>query len=129
MVVSAMRSSAGPSPLWLGIIAILSFGGLVVAAFASGYHLVGDAPVGLAPVAPNAGVGKLARYRVVRRDIEKGAVAHSSPQGGEVVGKLRPEQPVSILAEKDEWVQIRYEQDGQAREGWIEAVNLSSTER
>jgi hypothetical protein len=125
-----MRSSAGPSPLWLGVIAILSFGGLVVAAFASGYHLVGDAPVGLAPAAPNAGAGKVARSRVVRRDIEKErAVARSSPERGEVVGKLRPEQPVSILAEKGEWVQIRYEQDGQAREGWIEAVNLSSTER
>jgi hypothetical protein len=66
---------------------------------------------------------------VVRRDIDKErAVAHSSPQGGAVVGKLRPEQPVSILAEKGDWVQIRYEQDGEAREGWTEAVNLSSPE-
>jgi hypothetical protein len=125
----AMSSSAGPSPLWLGVIAILSFGGLVLAAFASGYHLVGDAPVGRAPAVPVAGAGKLARARVVRRDIQKErAVAHSAPEGGEVVGDLRPEQPVSILAEKGEWVQIRYEHEGEIREGWIEAVNLSSTE-
>lgn len=125
-----MSSSAGPSPLWLGVIAILSFGGLVLAAFASGYHLVGDAPVGLAPAVPVAGERRGARSRVVRRDIEKErAVAHSTPEGGEVVGKLRPEQPVSILAEKGAWTQIRYEEDGETREGWIEAVNLSPAER
>lgn len=123
-----MSSSAGPSPLWLGVIAILSFGGLVLAAFASGYHLVGDAPVGLAPAAPVAGAGKLAPSRVVRRDIQKDrAVARSAPQGGEIVAELRPEQPVSILAEKGQWVQIRYEHEGETREGWIESVNLSST--
>lgn len=124
-----MSSSAGPSPMWLGVIAILSFGGLVLAAFASGYHLVGDTPVGRAAAVPAAGEGRLARSRLVRKDIEKKrAVAHSSPDGGEVVGELRPEQAVSILAEKGGWVQIRYEQDGKTREGWIEAVNLSSPE-
>ena len=45
----------------------------------------------------------------------------------EIVAELRPEQPVSILAEKGQWVQIRYEHEGETREGWIESVNLSST--
>lgn len=128
-VVAAMSSSAGPSRLWLGVIAILSFGGLVLAAFASGYHLVGDAPVGLAPAASLPGEVRVARSRVVRRDVGKGrVVARSDPEGGEVVGELPPEQPVSILAEKGEWVQVRYEQGGNTREGWVEAVNLSPAE-
>jgi hypothetical protein len=35
-----MASRATMSPAWLGIFAVLSFGGLVLASFASGYHLV-----------------------------------------------------------------------------------------
>jgi hypothetical protein len=35
-----MTSRATLSPAWLGIFAVLSFGGLVIASFASGYHLV-----------------------------------------------------------------------------------------
>lgn len=35
-----MASRATLSPAWLGIFAALSFGGLVLASFASGYHLV-----------------------------------------------------------------------------------------
>ncbi|HEU4577022.1 MAG TPA: SH3 domain-containing protein [Polyangiaceae bacterium] len=35
-----MISRATLSPAWLGIFAALSFGGLVIASFASGYHLV-----------------------------------------------------------------------------------------
>ena len=35
-----MTSRAALSPAWLGLFAALSFGGLVVASFASGYHLV-----------------------------------------------------------------------------------------
>lgn len=122
-----MSSSAGPSPLWLGVIASLSFGGLVLAAFASGYHLVGDAPVGGATTALLPGEERLPRSSTVRSDIGKErSVARSSPGGGEVVGQLRPEQPVSILAEKGEWLQIRFEQDGKTHEGWIEALHLSS---
>jgi hypothetical protein len=35
-----MTSRAALSPAWLGLFAALSFGGLVLASFASGYHLV-----------------------------------------------------------------------------------------
>jgi len=35
-----MTSRAAPSPAWLGLFGALSFGGLVLASFASGYHLV-----------------------------------------------------------------------------------------
>ena len=124
-----MSSSAGPSPLWLGVIAILSFGGLVLAAFASGYHLVGETPVGRASAVPVAGEGTFIPSRAVRRDIEKErAVAYSNPERGEIVGELRPGQPVCILAEKGAWVQISYERDGKQLEGWVEAVNLASAE-
>ena len=44
-----MASRATLSPAWLGIFAVLSFGGLVLASFASGYHLVmKTAPRGMA---------------------------------------------------------------------------------
>jgi hypothetical protein len=35
-----MTARAAPSPVWLGLFGALSFGGLVLASFASGYHLV-----------------------------------------------------------------------------------------
>ncbi|MEO8179935.1 MAG: SH3 domain-containing protein [Deltaproteobacteria bacterium] len=35
-----MTARAAPSPAWLGLFGALSFGGLVLASFASGYHLV-----------------------------------------------------------------------------------------
>jgi Bacterial SH3 domain len=35
-----MTSRVAPSPAWLGLFGALSFGGLVLASFASGYHLV-----------------------------------------------------------------------------------------
>lgn len=124
-----MSFSAGPSPLWLGVIAISSFGGLVMAAFASGYHLVEDprAVSALASAAPGAAGARPALVRALAADEQ--AVVRSRPGGGEVLGQLSAEQPVSILAEQAGWVRIRYEQGGEAREGWLEAVSLSATER
>jgi len=46
-----MTSRAALSPAWLGLFAALSFGGLVVASFASGYHLVMKSAVLSAPAA------------------------------------------------------------------------------
>lgn len=123
-----MSFSAGPSPVWLGVVAILSFGGLVLASFASGYHLVGDPPAAARAGSAPAEAPSIRSARV-REDVPKArAVARASPEEGEVVGQLRPEQSVSVLAEKGAWVQIRYEQGGVAREGWTESVNLSSDE-
>jgi hypothetical protein len=47
-----MTSRAALSPAWLGLFAALSFGGLVVASFASGYHLVMKTPPRSVPAAP-----------------------------------------------------------------------------
>jgi hypothetical protein len=46
-----MTSRAALSPAWLGLFAALSFGGLVVASFASGYHLVMKSAARSAPAA------------------------------------------------------------------------------
>jgi|SRR6185295_7552952 len=47
-----MTSRAAVSPAWLGLFAALSFGGLVLASFASGYHLVMKTAPLSAPAAP-----------------------------------------------------------------------------
>lgn len=61
-----MTLRATLSPAWLGIFAALSFGGLVIASFASGYHLVmktaprgvsEDSPAGSAAAEPSAAPG------------------------------------------------------------------------
>jgi hypothetical protein len=125
-----MTFSAGPSPTWLGIFAVASFGGLVMAAFASGYHLVGDPQPGSTSSVSVARGATPASEAVVRKDVERArAVLRAKPDGGEVIERLVPEQLVSILAERGDWRQIRYERDGKTREGWTEAVNLSLTER
>jgi hypothetical protein len=61
LVSPPMTARAAPSPVWLGLFGALSFGGLVLASFASCYHLVmktapQSAPPSLAdsPVTPGA---------------------------------------------------------------------------
>lgn len=51
-----MASRAAASPAWLGLFAAASFGGLVLAAFASGYHLVGRAAPRGTAVPPSGAV-------------------------------------------------------------------------
>jgi hypothetical protein len=56
-----MTSRAMLSPAWLGLFAALSFGGLVIASFASGYHLVmKTAPRGTAAASEDSAVGSAA---------------------------------------------------------------------
>lgn len=43
-----MDPEIGPSPVWFGVLAIVSFAVLVIIAFASGYHLVADTPAAAA---------------------------------------------------------------------------------
>lgn len=134
-----MSSSPGPSPAWLGVAALASFAGLVIAAFASGYHLVGEAPPKLgsaapaaltAPEAQNDTSGEPVRWATVREQPQKErAVVRRKPETGEVLDHLSAEQRVTILAEAGAWFQIRYEREGQEREGWTHQVNLAVDER
>jgi hypothetical protein len=131
--METMSSSPGPSPAWLGIAAVASFAGLVIAAFASGYHLVGEAPPGVSSAAPgaearaqNAVSTEPARLATVREQPrQERAVVRRKPETGEVLDHLSAEQRVTILAEEGDWFQIRYERQGQEREGWTHQVNLS----
>jgi len=130
--------SAGPSPAWLGVAGMLSFGGLVIAAFASGYHLASDAPPPRAvPVATRAeralggdgseeltGSGSIAEPLVDRAR----AVLRAQPVNGDVVDELPAGRSVTILRQAGEWVLIRYERDGKPREGWAHRVNIKPGE-
>jgi hypothetical protein len=133
--METMSSSPGPSPAWLGVAALASFAGLAIAAFASGYHLVGEAPTELGSAAPKAAEAprakddssvQAARLATVREQPrqERPAVRRT-PETGEVLDHLSPEQRVTILAEEGAWFKIRYERQGNEREGWTQQVNLS----
>ena len=137
--METMSSSPGPSPDWLGVAAVASFAGLAIAAFASGYHLVGEAPPAVSSSAPPAleapragddSSAQPARLAVVREQPrQERAVVRRKPETGEVLDHLSPEQRVTILAEEGDWFQIRYERQGQKREGWTHQVNLAVDER
>jgi SH3 domain-containing protein len=139
-----MNSSVGPSPVWLGVFAAASFAGLVLSAFASGYHLVGSGPPEPSPVSAArpaalasepvsvgepiaaAPAAKRTRSAVVRALPKKErAVVRSKPEAGEVLDQLAPEQRVTVLAEDGAWSRIRYERAGKTREGWTRQTNLS----
>jgi len=131
-------TSAGPSPAWLGVAGIVSFGGLVIAAFASGYHLASDAPpratssVSRAEraVSPNTvedtltGSGTVAEPLVDRQR----AVLRAVPVNGEIVDELPAGRDVAILRQQGDWVLIRYDRDGKPREGWTHRVNIKPGE-
>ena len=131
-------TSAGPSPAWLGFAGLVSFGGLVIAAFASGYHLASDAPPARpapvvtrgerAPVADS--VGELAGTGIVAEPLvdRSRAVLRAVPVNGEIVDELPAGRSVEILRQQGEWVLIRYERDGKAREGWAHRVNIKPGE-
>jgi uncharacterized protein YgiM (DUF1202 family) len=119
-----MTSSAGPSPAVLGVIALASFAGLVLAAFASGYHLVGGGEAGsTSTVSESVGVepgeadapGRAAFVRELGQ--KERAVVRVKPEG-EVVEQLKPGQAVTVLDQNGDWYRIRYERDGQTRDGW-----------
>lgn len=134
--------NAGPSPVSLGVVAILSFGGLVVAAFASGYHLASHS--GTATLsAPEAGAaadddgsssaneaafapipGRVAEPLV---DREK-AVLLSAPEDGDVVDELPSGRTLSISRESGDWLFVRYERDGKELEGWAHRINIERDE-
>jgi hypothetical protein len=131
--------SAGPSPAWLGIAGILSFGGLVIAAFASGYHLASDAPPPRATPAlsraeraasPNTVEDELTGSGIVAEPLvdRDRAVLRAVPVNGEIVDELPAGRTVAILRQQGDWVLIRYDRDGKAHEGWTHRVNIKPGE-
>ena len=131
-------TSAGPSPAWLGVAGIVSFGGLVIAAFASGYHLASDAPPPRATSSLSraeraasgetgeelTGSGSVAEPLVDRAR----AVLRAAPVNGEIIDELPAGRSVAILRQQGDWVQISYDRDGKAREGWTHRVNIKPGE-
>ena len=132
--------NAGPSPTWLGAFAALSFGGLVVAAFASGYHLAidpapvrarslvavpaGEADGADAPQAQPIQAGSVAEPLVDRDQ----AVLRNEPVDGEIVDELPAGRRVTVSAQSGDWLFVRYERDGKAHEGWTHRVNIRPDE-
>ena len=131
-------TSAGPSPAWLGVAGIVSFGGLVIAAFASGYHLASDAPPPRATSSLSraeraasgetgeelTGSGSVAEPLVDRAR----AVLRAAPVNGEIIDELPAGRSVAIVRQQGDWVQISYDRDGKAREGWTHRVNIKPGE-
>lgn len=143
-----MTPRAALSPAWLGLFALSSFGGLVLASFASGYHLVvtplpGEPPAtsgsvpasGSAPAsgsgsasasAPNAASAPAAREAVTRRGLTPDlAVVRSEPDQGEILARLPANQSVSVLSQQGLWARIEFTRDGKSVAGWTLASNLS----
>ncbi|HTV26018.1 MAG TPA: hypothetical protein VMG12_45280 [Polyangiaceae bacterium] len=142
--------NAGPSPASLGVVAILSFGGLVAAAFASGYHLASHSGAAKAatdqPAAEKAGVsaasdaegassaanaaafapipGRIAEPLVDRER----AVLLAAPDSGDVVDELPSGRSVTISRESGDWLFVRYTRDGKEREGWAHRINIERDE-
>jgi hypothetical protein len=138
--------NAAPSPVSLGVVAILSFGGLVVTAFASGYHLASHSGTGTLSVAEADGEaaasgeegpgseanaaafapipGRVAEPLV---DREK-AVLLSAPENGDVVDELPSGRNLSISRESGDWLFVSYERDGKQQEGWAHRINIEREE-
>ena len=128
--------SAGPSPAWLGVVAAASFGGLVLAAFASGYHLAIDPPPSKAvalvaepaadPDALDAEQAKPIQAGTVAEPLvdRAQAVLRAEPVDGEIVDELPAGRSVTVSAQSGEWLFVRYERDGKAHEGWTHRVNI-----
>lgn len=133
--------NAGPSPVSLGVVAILSFGGLVVAAFASGYHLASHATTetviatesgtsaeganSVANAAAFAPISGRVAEPLVDRDK---AVLLAAPEDGAVVDELPSGRVVTISRESGDWLFVRYERDGKEREGWAHRINIERDE-
>jgi hypothetical protein len=141
--------NAGPSPAWLGALAIISFGGLVVAAFASGYHLASDAPSDMAalragsssrdatsrsassngsetdPATAFAPIPGMIAEPLI--DIERAQLT-KEPGESQVLAALPPGQRVTISREAGDYLFVRYEREGKEHEGWAHRINIEREE-
>jgi hypothetical protein len=143
--------NAGPSPTWLGVVASISFGGLVAAAFASGYHLASHSPLDgeiasgrgaasssatFTDTSTDTGVesdtgaafapipGKVAEPLV---DRERGVLV-KVPGDGEVMDQLPAGRRVTISRESGDFLYVRYERNGREHEGWTHRINIEREE-
>jgi len=74
-----MTARAAPSPAWLGLFGALSFGGLVLASFASGYHLVmKSAPQGVSAAPTDSPAGSASAGSVSAGSVSAGSAPPSS---------------------------------------------------
>jgi hypothetical protein len=117
-----MDYPAGPSPAWLGALALAGFAVLVAASFASGYHLVG----GGSETTSLRASGARSRTGIVREGLKAdSAVLREKPDAtAKVVAALPSGVAVSVLSESGEFAQIRYERQGRSFEGWTPSANL-----
>jgi hypothetical protein len=142
----------GPSPAWLGVVAGISFGGLVVAAFASGYHLASHSPsdtrVALAsassedssstaassaaasdPIGADSAAFAPIPGRVAEPLVDRTrAVLLKAPGNGDVTDKLPAGRRVTISRESGDYLYVRYERDGKEHEGWTHRINIEREE-
>jgi hypothetical protein len=115
-----MDYPAGPSPAWLGALALAGFAALIGAAFASGYHLVGAG-------SESPAIRTSSRTGIVREGLKADrAVLREKPEEtASVVAPLPSGVAVTILSESGEFAQIRYERQGKSFEGWTPRANLT----
>jgi len=131
--------NAGPSPVSLGVVAIITFGGLVVAAFASGYHLASHtATVKVATAQPGGAADGAAANAAAFAPIpghiaeplvdRERAVLRAAPDDGDVVDELPSGRRVTISRESGDWLYVRYERGGKTHEGWAHRINIEREE-
>lgn len=135
-------NTARPSPVWLGVVAIISFAGLVASAFASGYHLASHAPIesdaaavaGRAPVSESSESANAAAFapipgRVAEPLVDRErAVLMKEPGEGDILDELPAGRSVSISRETGDWLYVSYERDGKEHEGWAHRINIEREE-
>ena len=117
-----MDYSVGPSPAWLGALALAGFAALVAASFASGYHLVGGGSE-TAVSASSSG----SRTAIVREGLspERAVLREKADDSANIVARLPGGVAVTVISENAEYARIRYERQGKAFEGWTPRANLS----
>jgi hypothetical protein len=139
--------SAGPSPSWLGVLAALSFSGLVVTAFASGYHLASAAPLSTegsaaatasaesgSGAASDPAVDSAAAFAPIAGKVAEPlvdrdrAVLLARPSDGEEIDELPAGRSITISRESGDWLFIHYQRDGKEHEGWAHRVNIEREE-
>lgn len=149
-----MTPRAMLSPAWLGLFALTTFGGLVLASFASGYHLVmktapsaetavvaeekvpaavGAAGAAAAVAPPAAATSDSESPRaatdpaeaIVRSNLPPDrALVWARPESKPIVGRLPSKQRVAVLGRKGTWLRIEFERAGKRVRGWTMESNL-----
>jgi hypothetical protein len=134
-------NNARPSPVWLGVVAIISFGGLVASAFASGYHLASQVPIASdaakgrrEPVSAGSDSANAAAFapipgRVAEPLVDpERAVLMKEPGEGDILDELPAGRSVTISREAGDWLYVSYERGGKEHDGWAHRINIEREE-